>query len=194
VADGSSSQRSGLFGLKTIENQFHAGRHAKLIENFEQVISHDSGSTVVGLGIAFLGLDLYRSQAATRSTLLFPLLTAGLPLLDAVLAVVRRLRRRTSRFTGDRNHIYHLLIAQSWPVRRVALAFYGVTAALVGIVSYDVRGESPLFWAIAAISAGLLQWVAIWLGSLRGDGRDGPAQDLSPPATEERYSEPSQNN
>ena len=154
----------------------------------------DSGSTVLGLCAAFLGLDLYRSHAPTSPTLVFPLLAAALPLLDGALAVIRRLRNRSSIFTGDRAHIYDQLSRRGWPVRHIVVAFYSVTAALAAIGLFGVRSESPQFWALAAISAGLLTGVGIRLGSLRGNDRYEAARGQLAHSTTEEYGEPSQTN
>jgi hypothetical protein len=124
--------------------------------------------------------------------LVFPLLTAALPLLDAALAMVRRLRSRASVLSGDRRHLYDLIMEQGWPAHRIAGAFYGATATLAAIGLFGVRSESPQFWAIAAISLGLLLYVVIRLGSLRGDTRVRPAQDSSARSMEEEYGEPTQ--
>jgi hypothetical protein len=53
----------------------------------EKVVSHDSGSTVLGFGVAFLGLDFYGLNPSA-SSLVFPFVVAGLPVLDAGFAVV----------------------------------------------------------------------------------------------------------
>jgi hypothetical protein len=147
---------------------------------------------VLGFGIAFLGLDLYRPHTTTRSILFFPLLSAALPLLDTVLATVRRLRNRSSPFSGDRFHFCDLLSARGWPARRIVLALYGVTAALAAVGLCGVKSESPQFWAVAAISVGLLLYAAIRLGSLRGNCRDETARRHSAPMMKEEYGEPSQ--
>jgi len=160
--------------------------------SFAQLYMGDAGSNLLGLCLAFLGLDLYRSHAPTPPTLLFPLLAAALPLLDAALAVIRRLRIRSSIFTGDRKHSYDLLSDLGWPARRIVLAFYGVTATLAAIGLFGVRSESPPFWAVAVISAALLMFVTIRLGALQTGERDSPMRHRSAEVTEAEYAEPSQ--
>jgi len=90
----------------------------------------DSGSTALGLSVAFLSLDFYRFNPAAKVSPIFPILVGLLPLLDLILAVIRRLRARVSPFQGDRGHFYDLLLARGWSVQRVALASYAATAAL----------------------------------------------------------------
>jgi UDP-GlcNAc:undecaprenyl-phosphate/decaprenyl-phosphate GlcNAc-1-phosphate transferase len=60
----------------------------------------DSGSTLLGLAIAALTVDLYRSSSMSLSITLFPLFVAALPLLDAALAAVRRVCHGRSPYTA----------------------------------------------------------------------------------------------
>ena len=151
----------------------------------------DSGSTALGFVIAFLGLDFYRSYPATRSALFFPLLTAILPLLDSAFAVVRRLRSRASPFYGDRRHLYDRMFARGWTPRRIALASYTITATVAAIALLGLRRESSKFWIIAALSIAILIYAAVRLGSLRGDDRNRPAQNVNAPPMDQECSEPS---
>jgi hypothetical protein len=142
--------------------------------------------------VAFLGLDFYRSHAPSRFSLLFPLVIAAVPLLDAGLAIARRVRSRTSPLTGDRAHTYDLLAERGWPVRRILFAFYGVTAVLAGIGLFGVRNDSSRSWSLAIISVGLLAVVAIRLGALRGDDQGGSAKLSNVQEIEAEFGEPSQ--
>jgi UDP-GlcNAc:undecaprenyl-phosphate/decaprenyl-phosphate GlcNAc-1-phosphate transferase len=127
----------------------------------------DSGSTLIGFSIAFLGLDLYRAGGVAKSPLLFPLLIAAVPLLDTLLAVLRRMRSHDPLFDGDRRHFYDLFFARGWTARRVALTCYGVAAALAAVSLFVVR----LNFAQALVASGLifsgLLAGAVRMGSLR---------------------------
>src|SRR6185437_8091990 len=76
-----------------------------LLFNFPpaKIFLGDCGSNVLGFVVAFLALDFWRSQpvAVTVPALLFPFLLCALPLLDAALAIIRRLRLLTSPLAGD---------------------------------------------------------------------------------------------
>lgn len=129
----------------------------------------DSGSTALGLAVAFLALDFWRSQPAsvTVPNLLFPFLLCALPLLDAALAIIRRLLRLTSPLAGDRRHFYDLLLARGYSPVRVALFCYLIATAFAGI-SWKERGMSPVeAVAVSALSFAALAAVEIRLGSLR---------------------------
>jgi UDP-GlcNAc:undecaprenyl-phosphate/decaprenyl-phosphate GlcNAc-1-phosphate transferase len=99
-----------------------------LVFNFPpaRIFMGDSGSTVLGFGVAFLAFDFYRANATSERhiALAVPLLMAALPLLDGILAVLRRLHGGRSLLHGDRRHFYDLLLDLSWSPRRVALTIY----------------------------------------------------------------------
>jgi UDP-GlcNAc:undecaprenyl-phosphate GlcNAc-1-phosphate transferase len=144
-----------------------------LVFNFPpaSIFLGDSGSTLLGFSAAFLGLDLYRAGITTtaKSALLFPLLVSAIPLVDASLAVLRRLRLKSSPFQGDRQHFYDLLLARGWSTRSVALTTYGLAAGLVVVASIAMRmGYSHALFASALIFGGLVA-AALRLGSLRSD-------------------------
>ncbi|MGB0035926.1 MAG: hypothetical protein WBP79_10675, partial [Candidatus Acidiferrales bacterium] len=127
----------------------------------------DSGSTMLGFCIAFLGLDFYRAHSAAGPQLLFPILIAAFPLLDATLAVARRLRSRVSPFEGDRRHFYDLLLARGWSPRNVAFVCYAITIAMGMTGWLSMRSDLPHAAWIAPLSGGALFFASLRLGSLR---------------------------
>ncbi len=129
----------------------------------------DSGSNALGLVIAFLALDFWRSQAAVRTVpaLLFPFLLCALPLLDAALTILRRIGRLNSPLKGDRSHFYDLLLARGCSPVQVALFCYMVTIVLAGIALKE-RGMSPIeAFAVSVLSFAGLAVIEVRLGSLR---------------------------
>lgn len=142
-----------------------------LLYNFPaaRIFMGDSGSTTLGFGIAFLGFRSLRSRPATVPMMLFPLFVAALPLLDALLAVIRRTRRGASPLQGDRLHSYDLLLARGWSSRRVALVCCGVTAGMSAMANIAARSSRGDFLWIPAAGVGALLFVSIRLGALRSE-------------------------
>ena len=105
-----------------------------LIFNFPpaKIFMGDSGSTVLGFSVAFMGLDFIgaRGPGGAASSWLFPFLLAALPLLDALVVVTRRVMKRRSPFQGDRGHFYDYFLAAGWPARRLAICCYFLTGFL----------------------------------------------------------------
>lgn len=132
-----------------------------------KIFMGDAGSTVLGFLLAFLGLDFYKVHHAIGTHLLLPLVFAGLPILDLLLAVFRRLRKRVSPFMGDRQHLYDLLHAQGWSPRPIAFSSYLATAGLV-LVGWLCNYLSPMTaLLVIAVTFGSLVVTAVRLGSLR---------------------------
>jgi UDP-GlcNAc:undecaprenyl-phosphate/decaprenyl-phosphate GlcNAc-1-phosphate transferase len=131
----------------------------------------DSGSTVLGFCVAFLALHSTRSPHPAAPLALLPLVIAGLPLVDCALAVIRRVKSGASIMLGDRRHIYDLLLDRGWSPRRVALACYGITAALAMMAWLSLRNGFRCFVVASGLSLAGLAILAIRLGSLRSDQR-----------------------
>ena len=142
---------------------------AFLLYNFPpaKLFMGDSGSTVLGFLLAFIGLDFYKVHHAIGTHLLLPLIFAGLPLLDLFLAVFRRMRKGNSPFMGDRQHLYDLLRQQGWSDRPIAFGSYFATALLV-ILGWLCNHLSPVPALMAVlVTFGYLFVTAVRMGSLR---------------------------
>ena len=142
---------------------------AFLIFNFPpaRIFMGDSGSTLVGMTVAFLGLDFYAENSALDSRLIVPIAFAALPLLDLILAIVRRARRHAPLFEGDRQHFYDLLLQHGWPAWKVALACLLCTVGFVVLGRAASQQPLMLFSLIFAAGLLLLALLAVGLGSLR---------------------------
>jgi UDP-GlcNAc:undecaprenyl-phosphate GlcNAc-1-phosphate transferase len=140
-----------------------------LVFNFPpaKIFMGDSGSTSLGFIVAFLSLDFYRVHPRLGTRWLLPLLFAAVPLLDFLLAVARRLHKRVSPFSGDRQHFYDLLLERGWPPVQVALGAYATTAALlvVGWLCIGLRWQVCI--ALWSVTVACLVAIAVRLGAFR---------------------------
>jgi len=132
-----------------------------------KIFMGDSGSTLLGFSLAFLALDLYRAHSAGVASPVFPVLIAAIPLLDAGLAIVRRVLSGGSPFNGDRRHFYDLLVERGWQPRKIVLVCYALTAGLVGIGWLSLRMAIGSAILLTAACWGMLATCAIRLGALR---------------------------
>lgn len=119
----------------------------------------DSGSLSVGFALAALALE-----AATNDTgevaMVVPVLALALPLVDAGLAVLRRLRARRSLFAADREHLHHQLLARGLHAEAAVGALVALAGAC-GCLAWFLAVSRPqaklwaLAGAVAALGAGL---------------------------------------
>ncbi len=152
-----------------------ASSAAFLFFNFSpaSIFLGDSGSTVLGFCIAFLTLDPARANQSATSLAFLPFVLAGLPVIDAALAVLRRLRQLSSPLQGDRSHFYDLLLARGWSPLQVALACYGITIGLALVAWLGMHFDFRSFEILSAVSLAGLFLVAVRLGSLQSRDRNG---------------------
>ncbi|MEN9710634.1 MAG: hypothetical protein RL441_626, partial [Actinomycetota bacterium] len=111
--------------------------------NPARIFMGDTGSMLLGLLLASSIITLTgrvdpnalegTSLAPTLLPLLLPLAVIALPLLDMILAILRRVRRGQSPFTPDKEHLHHRLLQRGHSVRRAALLMY----AWAGLVSFS---------------------------------------------------------
>lgn len=87
----------------------------------------DSGSLFLGFMLGALGV-MTSQKAPTALAVLIPVISFGVPILDTLLAVVRRFLRAEPLFKADRRHIHHRLRELGHSPRKVALLVYMVSA------------------------------------------------------------------
>lgn len=85
----------------------------------------DSGSLTLGFLLGCYSI-LWNYKAATMVGMTAPLLMLAVPLVDAVLAIIRRFMRQQPIFAADRGHIHHRLLARGLTPRRTVLLLYAV--------------------------------------------------------------------
>lgn len=116
-----------------------------LIYNFNpaKIFMGDSGSMFIGYILAIISLR-GASKGGTLVSILIPLMAMGLPILDTVMAFVRRIVRNQSIFLADKQHIHHLLLLKGWTQRKVVTVLYGVSLlfamlAMLTIFMHDME-------------------------------------------------------
>jgi UDP-GlcNAc:undecaprenyl-phosphate GlcNAc-1-phosphate transferase len=93
----------------------------------------DGGSYFLGFMLASLSiLGSIKSQATVA--ILIPIIALGLPLVDTVIAPVRRFLMGKELFHADKSHIHHKLLRLGLSQRRAVLLLYGVNI-LLGLVA-----------------------------------------------------------
>ena len=89
----------------------------------------DSGALLLGFALGTVSL-LSMTRIAGLTTIIVPLVIAGIPIIDTFSAIVRRSRAHVSIGQADRGHIHHRLIAEGFDQRQAVLLMYSWTAIL----------------------------------------------------------------
>ncbi len=59
-----------------------------------------------------------------------PIFVVGIPFVDVIVSIIRRIKKGVGIGTADKEHIHHLLLSSGWTQREVVLFFYVVTLLL----------------------------------------------------------------
>jgi UDP-GlcNAc:undecaprenyl-phosphate GlcNAc-1-phosphate transferase len=132
-----------------------------LPHNFQpaKIFMGDSGSMMIGLMLAGATtsasgkINYTRFGGSDALALLSPLLVVVavlfLPVLDLLMAVIRRTRRGESPFAADKMHLHHRLLEIGHSQRRAVLLIY-LWAGLLGFgaVSLTLFNPTAVFWIV----------------------------------------------
>jgi len=151
--------------------------------NPARIFMGDSGSMLIGLLLAagtisitgqldpstLNGLDLF----PVALPLLLPLAVIAVPLVDVLLAVIRRTRKGRSPFSPDKLHLHHRLLEIGHSQTRAVLIMYLWSALLAfGAVGVSVT-HGPLLMLGAAVGVTVLAVLASSVPRLRAVRRTG---------------------
>lgn len=119
----------------------------------QKIMPGYGGKTLAGFYLALLGILSFAKLGTA-------LLVLGIPMLDAVATLLRRLGTKKSPVRADRGHLHHRLLDLGWSKPTIALFYWGVSAIL-GLVSLTVTSTLKVFTFVAVAVALTMFWV--WL-------------------------------
>jgi len=133
----------------------------------------DAGAYLIGVALAILAaLSLKGASTTSASVAIWaalPLIVA-VPILDTLVAIVRRLRAGNPIFSGDRSHIYDQLCDRGIPAKRVAVIMVSAQCVLVLLGILASRLSSIASVSLMLLSAGILIAITVRAGFLTTDG------------------------
>jgi len=107
-----------------------------------RVFMGDGGSQMLGFSIGVLAILATQGEGSALSAAL-PLLLLGLPILDTLTVMVRRVVAGRSPFSSDRSHIHHRLLDLGFAHREAVILVYCLQVGLF-LLAYDLRFDSDL--------------------------------------------------
>jgi len=122
----------------------------------------DSGSMLLGYSLSVLAI-LARTKKTTVLAILIPILIVGVPVLDTLSSMVRRLSRKLliekkfkisylrSMFVGDRGHIHHMLLGMGHSPRLSVIILYGLSTVLAVLALVATMVNKEAFGFILAL-------------------------------------------
>jgi UDP-GlcNAc:undecaprenyl-phosphate GlcNAc-1-phosphate transferase len=140
----------------------------------------DCGSLMLGYVCAVLILMM--GDEGRTDFVLAGLIIFALPIMDMVLAIVRRRLAGVSMTAADREHLHHQVQRATGTVRRAVLVLYGVAAlfavlgaGLVALVMADVQARA--IYAVAIVLFGFIGVLALKAARHGPSAASGPAPE-----------------
>jgi len=134
----------------------------------------DTGSLFIGFGLAVQALEGYRQAALLP--FIVPVLALGVPILDTLLSIFRRLRLHAPIFSADRLHMHHRLLETRGSTRAAVLQFYFLTACfgLIALSFTQLHGTVAVVCLIAVVLLTLRMLSNLGALSFRAPAEDRP--------------------
>ena len=130
--------------------------------NPAKIFMGDTGSTFLGFMLATLSIQgVFKSYAVISFAV--PLLILGLPLFDALFAMIRRILRGQSPMTADRGHLHHRLVDMGFSQKQTVFILYALSGVL-GITAV-LLAESGVLRALLLVICVL---ILLLIGSMLG--------------------------
>jgi len=111
----------------------------------------DTGSMLLGFIIALTSLE-GSFKGTTFITLFVPIIAMGVPVIDTLLAILRRLVKGNgfeTVFKADKEHVHHKLLTQEGTQRKAVLKLYFLTLCF-GLIAAGLSGLHGA-WAIFGV-------------------------------------------
>lgn len=119
----------------------------------QKIMPGYGGKTLAGFLLAILGILSYGKLGTA-------LLVLGVPTIDALYTLMRRIGTNKSPVLADRGHLHHRLMSLGWGKRRIALFYWGVSAIL-GVIALTVTSRQKLF-ALLFLAVAVIAFL-IWI-------------------------------
>lgn len=127
-----------------------------------KIFMGDAGSMFLGFALAWFAIELSQGESAVMSPVA-ALWIVGLPVMDTVAVMMRRVIRRRSPFTPDRSHLHHVFLLAGYGTRGTVWIMIAIQTAfcLIGLsVSYFGIPEYLMFYGYLFIFA-MYYWIMI---------------------------------
>jgi len=156
----------GMFEIAIVSAGLAGACMGFLVFNFPPAVIFlgDTGSLFIGMILGVLAIEGSFKSHLTFA-LVVPVLALGLPLMDTLLAVLRRVSRRVPVFTADRGHIHHRLIALGFTRREALILLYSITISLDSISLVVAFSNSVVAGLFVVVGGGVIAAVARLLGA-----------------------------
>ncbi|MBQ7092947.1 MAG: undecaprenyl/decaprenyl-phosphate alpha-N-acetylglucosaminyl 1-phosphate transferase [Clostridia bacterium] len=130
--------------------------------NPAKIFMGDTGSMFLGYILAVMSVQgLFKFYAIV--TFAVPFVVLGLPIIDTVFAIVRRLLKGQSPFTADRGHVHHRLVDLGFDQKQTVAILYALSAVLgLSAVVLTSSGEAKILILVLAVALAVFFGISVF--------------------------------
>jgi UDP-GlcNAc:undecaprenyl-phosphate GlcNAc-1-phosphate transferase len=142
-----------------------------LVFNFPpgRIYMGDTGSMFLGISLALVACSLTAVEPTGR-TFLAVCFILGVPMLDAFLAIARRLILRTPIFKADCLHMHHILSGLSFSPKQTLVILYSMQALLASLGLLVLKGYTfPLVVGATFVAVVFASYLRVMVVSQSGE-------------------------
>lgn len=125
----------------------------------------DAGALFLGVLLASLTIRFEPETSSLVSSFSTILLLLAVPILDTLVAVFSRLRRRISPFQGGKDHLSHRLIRAGLS-RKISAAILWLLSGFFCLLAILLSHLNPIFEPIIVVVAAVI-WLLLFVGFIK---------------------------
>lgn len=124
-----------------------------------KIFMGDTGSMFLGFVLALISME-GTYKGATFVTMMIPIVAMGVPVVDTVLSITRRLIKGNGVFKADKEHIHHKLLFREGSQKEAVVTLYFLTACfgMIAIALSRLQGIWA-FFALIITAILTLRWI-----------------------------------
>ncbi len=142
-----------------------AGNLAFLKYNFfpAKIFMGDAGSLFNGFNLAVLSVTGFAQfKGITAMTIALPVVVMMFPIMDTIMAMVRRIKKKQSIFLADKEHIHHKLLKLGLSQKGICYIAYFLTS-LFGLLAIGFYFSTKQIFLVALTILIALCFIFAWL-------------------------------
>ncbi len=135
--------------------------------NPARIFMGDTGSLFVGFLLATLSIKGALISSTTVS-ILIPVIALGVPIIDTLFSMVRRMASGKNPFAADRNHFHHRLLSYGFTQKQAVFVIYAV-CVIFGVIAFIMAAAQSELAAVLLIIFSIIIFTGIKrLGYIEG--------------------------
>lgn len=139
-----------------------------------RIFMGDTGALLLGFLLGVMSI-LSASKSTSGVAILIPITAMGIPILDTIAAISRRLRKHRRIFLADREHLHHRLLHIGLSHRQAVILIY-LASLYLGIISFAMTflpsHPRSILFGILLVSGTLIlrRWSRLYKASVDDKG------------------------